>query len=424
MSNRIPSVKDTYFQHKVLTKVHGKPTYEALRTLTTELKANAGSVPTTIGGGLYGHLGLILTDIRYATLPGTVPWTTPLNPGVFAPPAAGTAAQIDAAKDVWKEAKLSFDLVQATEKALIAQVVDSLDPIYIRALLNRDTGQYSTSIRAVITHLFDTYGKITPQQVTAKQMELYNLHYDISQPVDMVFNAIQDLVELSDQANSPMTENQMVDLAYVIFAKQPILQQDLRLWNKRIPVERTWVDMVAHFRDAQSDLNALPTAGNIYHQHTNHHQANNVEVIADLVAQRLLTAIQPSDEPTPTAVPVKQDNSLQQRESDLQAREQALLTQMQEMMTLMRNSTTTTTPRTDTTGRGRGGRNSNTNRHTQNGRGRGRSIQAAPRQYCWTHGTCAHSSLTCNTKAPGHIDTATFTNMQGGNMTGCFWVQT
>ena len=152
MSNRIPSVKDTYFQHKVLTKVHGKPTYEALRTLTTELKANAGSVPTTIGGGLYGHLGLILTDIRYATLPGTVPWTTPLNPGVFAPPAAGTAAQIDAAKDVWKEAKLSFDLVQATEKALIAQVVDSLDPIYIRALLNRDTGQYSTSIRAVSHH--------------------------------------------------------------------------------------------------------------------------------------------------------------------------------------------------------------------------------------------------------------------------------
>ena len=122
-----------------------------------------------------------------------------------------------------------------------------------------------TSIHTVITHLFDTYGCITPQQVTAKQMELYNLHFDILQPVHMVFNAIQDLVELSDQANLPMTKNQTVNLAYVIFAKQAILQQDLHLWNKRIPVERTWVDMIAHFHDAQSDLNALPTAGNIYH---------------------------------------------------------------------------------------------------------------------------------------------------------------
>jgi hypothetical protein len=51
MLSRIPSVKDTYFQHKVLTKVHGKPTYETLQNLSTELKAsNAGSVPSTLGG--------------------------------------------------------------------------------------------------------------------------------------------------------------------------------------------------------------------------------------------------------------------------------------------------------------------------------------------------------------------------------------
>ena len=59
LSTRIPSVKDTYFQHKLLTKIHGKPTYPTLQTLYTELKANAGSVPTTLGGGQHGHLGLL-----------------------------------------------------------------------------------------------------------------------------------------------------------------------------------------------------------------------------------------------------------------------------------------------------------------------------------------------------------------------------
>jgi hypothetical protein len=80
LTSRIPSVNDTYFQHKVLTKVHaGLPTYESLQTLHTELKANAGSVPSTLGGGQNGHLGLLLSAVRYATLTHTVPWTQPGN---------------------------------------------------------------------------------------------------------------------------------------------------------------------------------------------------------------------------------------------------------------------------------------------------------------------------------------------------------
>ena len=100
MSTRIPSVNDTYFQHKLLTRIHGQPTYETLQTLSTEIKANASSVPSTLGGGHYGHLGLILSDDRYATLAHTVPWVSPANPGPFVPPAAGTGPQIEAAKDL------------------------------------------------------------------------------------------------------------------------------------------------------------------------------------------------------------------------------------------------------------------------------------------------------------------------------------
>ena len=107
----------------MLTQVHGKPTYETLQVLATELKANAGSVPSTLGGGSHGHLGFLLSDIRYATLQNTIPWVTLGNPGPFVPPAC-TAAVIEAAKDVWKELKQQFDLCQATEKALVAQIVD------------------------------------------------------------------------------------------------------------------------------------------------------------------------------------------------------------------------------------------------------------------------------------------------------------
>ena len=125
LSTRIPSVKDTYFQHKMLTKINGKPTYPSLQMLHTELKANAASVPSTLlGGGLHGHLGLLLTVTAYATLQPTTAWVTPPNPGPFVPPTTGTSAQLAAARTVWLESQHQFEVCQATEKALIAQVVD------------------------------------------------------------------------------------------------------------------------------------------------------------------------------------------------------------------------------------------------------------------------------------------------------------
>jgi hypothetical protein len=56
--------------------------------------------------------------------------------------------------------------------------------------------------------------------------------------------------------------------------------------------------------------------------------------------------------------------------------------------------------------------------------GRGARTASAPitRDYCWTHGACAHASAVCNTQLPGHQITATFANMQGGNTNGCFWL--
>jgi hypothetical protein len=239
LSSRIPSVKDACFQHKVLTKIHGKPTHKSLQNISTELKDNASSVPSTLGGGQNGHLGLLLSAARCDTLAHalsaarcnalahSIPWITPVNPGVFVPPNLGTGPQIAAASDVWCKLKLQFELCQAADKALIAQLAEWTDPVCLRAMLNRATGQCSGSIRAVVLHLFSAHGKITPQRVKAKEMELHQMHWDISQPVDTVFNSIDDPSDVSENANSPMTEQQMVNLAHVIFAKQSILQPDI-----------------------------------------------------------------------------------------------------------------------------------------------------------------------------------------------------
>ena len=126
-------------------------------------------------------------------------------------------------KYVWKFLNLTFKLCHATEQAHIAQVVSIIAPSYLRATLNTATGRYDTDIRAFLLHLFTTYGKVTPQQIMSKEHELSSMHFDLSHPVDIVFNAIEDLSKLAEHARQPMSQMQLINLAYVIFAKQPIL---------------------------------------------------------------------------------------------------------------------------------------------------------------------------------------------------------
>jgi hypothetical protein len=333
-SRTVPNVKDTHFRHTVLTKVTGPPSYETIKNLHDEVKANAASVPSTLGGGLYGHLGMLLSATKFNALPHVTPWVTPVHPGPFAPPAgAPTGAQIEVAKDVWRERQYNFEVYQATEKALIAQIVEAIDPGYIRPLLNRATLQYTDGVSAIMKHLYATHGRITPQLVISKEQALCTMRYSIAMPVDDVFDAIEDLEELAEHAHSPVSTEHKLDLAYTLFMKEPILHHDMRIWSRKPAADKTWANMLTHLRDAHQDLCTLPTAGDVYHQ-TPAHQANSTQGMVDLITQRVLDAFvvvppEAADIPAPTDVA---NAAMQQRESSVATREAALLAQMQQMM--------------------------------------------------------------------------------------------
>ena len=133
------------------------------------------------------------------------------------------------------------------------------------------------------------------------------MHFDISQPValDVIFNAIEDLAALAAaHAHSPMTPQQMINTAFIILAKQSILQHDIRAWGRLASSAQTWEAMILHFREAQDDLSNFPApvASSLYDNQAPSHQANHVDMIADLVAQRLIDTVAPLLEPLPPPV--------------------------------------------------------------------------------------------------------------------------
>ena len=80
---------NTSFEFKVLTPIAGRPTYHSLKTLHNQLKANARSVRSDLGGARHGHLGLVLSPAKYALLSNT-PFVTPNHPGTLVIPANAT----------------------------------------------------------------------------------------------------------------------------------------------------------------------------------------------------------------------------------------------------------------------------------------------------------------------------------------------
>jgi hypothetical protein len=76
----LPNYKESYFQLSSLTKISGDPTYQSLAKLEKECKANALSVPTTLGGGNQGHLGLVSSISAYERVSPGVPFNRPALP--------------------------------------------------------------------------------------------------------------------------------------------------------------------------------------------------------------------------------------------------------------------------------------------------------------------------------------------------------
>jgi hypothetical protein len=71
------------FPRKTIPTIQGEPDYGSISSMVQMMYGNAASLPTTLGGGQHGHVGLIMTPILYATLsdelfknpddPGTAP---------------------------------------------------------------------------------------------------------------------------------------------------------------------------------------------------------------------------------------------------------------------------------------------------------------------------------------------------------------
>ena len=128
------------------------------------------------------------------------------------------------------------------QRALIQQIVSAVDTKYLSALRNRVTGQLPNDIRAILLYLFRVYGKIKPEYLQERKAEVENLTFTLSDPIDTIFNQIEDLAELGELSARPFSDTQLTDFTFIIANKNRAFREDIRTWIRKTAVDQTFAN--------------------------------------------------------------------------------------------------------------------------------------------------------------------------------------
>jgi hypothetical protein len=388
------------FPYPTFAPIVGEPTYETITAVTRQLKANAASVHSELGGGALGHLALIMTPAVYATI-SVIPFAAPGNPGPTPVIPAGnpTGAIISATIRNHTEALRIWRLYNNVDKALKQQLIRAVTRMYIRTLEDPHIGFANVTTLMLLQHLLTTYGRITEHALHTND-SVFKSSMDPSQPFETFISQIEDTTEYAAAGNTPYTAAQVIANAYTIVYNTGLFADASREWRRRPLVDKTWPNFKIHFAEAHNDYRLTQTTA----QAAGYHSANNV--MDDFVSE---TADAFANLATATASDRTMMAELTQSNSELLRQLAAQTTEIQNLRSQLASQSS---------GGNNGAGASSRNQQDHNNRGRGRVRYNNNENYCWTHGydvADTHRSDSCTNPGDGHKKEATRANTLGGS---------
>ena len=399
------------FEYKTLDKIFGEPDAKALQKLFKQLRRNARSVNSNLGGEQHGHLFMVMSQAEWDNLPGSAAVIPPADPGEFELVGRPLAAEIAMRNKSHEEDKKRFHKFQALKRILKNQLIAAIEPAYLDPIRCNLTDAINEPILEIMQFLQDTYGRMSVNQVEAEVAAIRNFTYDPSKSINLLLSAVQDHADLLKIAGAELKNSQIQSLAYYLINKYQIFKEALISWNKKAGV-KNWNTMKEHMRDeyqSLKDVNALSIQDSML---------NTTDIVNTLKhkQENLLHSAEKRFKNGMTEVMNLAITDLENKDYDTQkvnntAEINALKLEVQKLYSQLQNSQAASRFQPSYYN------NQQNKFHPHNQSQRRNNF---PRQfYCWTHGAC-HSGWVCKNPADGHRPEATFTNRMGGNNYGCY----
>jgi hypothetical protein len=246
------------FPHETLTPIIGKPTNTSLQLLQRQLFTNARSVPSTRGGGLYGHLAMLLSDAEYLTRAG-VPFDVPIHPGP-PPPPIGAAAVIAVTLRIYTDAIEEVTRWNNLSVALIAQIIGAVNASFISALEDPIFGFSDVSPRRLLEHLRTEYGTLTPEELEANRASLSEA-WNFDDPIEDLWAKIANIQRVATFGDVPLADITIITLTLAMIEKTGLLTSTTDKFRLRPTNEWTFALFKSEFQLGNKERVRRLTAG-------------------------------------------------------------------------------------------------------------------------------------------------------------------
>jgi hypothetical protein len=233
----------------------------------------------------------------------------------------------------------------------------------------------------LLQYLFDTYGKITPEDVIENEKK-FTEEWDGDEAFEVVIERINTCIDFANEAESSYTAKQIMDRALAIVSKTGLYADDLKIWKRRPANEQTWRNFQDFMLAAQTEFRQQ--------------QASNKQVGYGLHAAKMEIAA----ELMAAAAANTNNNAINIQEllAIFNSKFEHLEKSMDAKLALI----------------------------CQPVGEKPEKPKRPPRfidnnTYCWTHGyrvSATHNSKSCTRRATGHQEEATRSNNMGGSQVG------
>jgi hypothetical protein len=359
----------------------------------------------TTSDALLGFLGLVLKNDSFITLSANgTSFVNPVDPGPTPPIIVnGTAAQIAEGLRRFTAEREEYKTFCEFKIILVSMITNNCPEKYLTALKHPITKFRRCTPLELLTHLWNEYGTITSQDLTANYARM-TAQWNPPTPIEDLYLQLRDGSEFATEGQETIDDSQLLRLCYDNISNTGLFNDALKIWRQKPPAAKTYALFCTYMTTEHEDRmkNQTTSQGAGY--------ANNITTtaITDIVHKQLEHFVNqmPMFQPNPN----EQENDNPNIPRPIEQANAALTAgQIKDIMKDMLKDFQPS-------------RRGNSNRNNTPLASQGTNADGDKVTYCWTHGTTTnlrHCSKNCTRQKEGHKAEATLTNKMGGSTETC-----
>ena len=229
---------------ETVTKIHGQPTSHDLTNLEKEIISTLANIPTTLGGGNHGHVGVIMDPTDYNTMTGGTAFVNPVNPGIYPAglalnAAAGTRARAEAEHKELINQFETFEGVRLGTKDLILEAVDNE---YLSEIEHDTLGYLNVTPRQMIGHLL-TRGGALDFADTKDLLAERDGEWNVTENPQLYFNRVEKAIKGLTRNGINSDLNERKDIALFHLKATGEFDAAVREWEAKPAANKTWANI-------------------------------------------------------------------------------------------------------------------------------------------------------------------------------------